>query len=210
MSGYPNLTNMAAGIDTGNYAEIMDEARAALAEIERLTERLAVVNRELAEAQRACDYERQRRQEDEGVWLETRSANERATREIEKLRAIAALNYRRCSDCNGELTACGPMSFDGPSEDCLVCLLRSDITRLRAIVGKLPKTADSVPITPWMNLYSNKVDYDFGCVGLNAEEPESILCRDTRGVEFTLDASDCYSTREAAEAAMKATTKEHT
>jgi len=74
-----------------------------------------------------------------------------------------------------------------------------------AVVAKLPKTADGVPITPDMNLYSTIADYDFGCIAFRYEPDDfQIACRDVRGVDFELRAEQCYSTREAAEAAKEA------
>lgn len=67
--------------------------------------------------------------------------------------------------------------------------------------AKLPRTADNVPVTLGMNLYAPNVDFDFGCLQMNADEDTSILCRDERGVEFSMYTFDCYSTREALEAA---------
>lgn len=39
--------------------------------------------------------------------------------------------WPRCEECGGEITACGPMTIDGPEGDCLVCQLRSEINTLR-------------------------------------------------------------------------------
>lgn len=76
------------------------------------------------------------------------------------------------------------------------------IERLLAVVERLPRTADGVPVVPGMNLYSRRVDYDFGCIAIRVEpESDEIECRDVRGVEFDLPARECYSTRAAAEAA---------
>lgn len=38
------------------------------------------------------------------------------------LRAWEERNKDRCSECNGELSACGDMTSDGPSMDCQTCL----------------------------------------------------------------------------------------
>ena len=77
--------------------------------------------------------------------------------------------------------------------------LQARIDSLQAVVDKLPKTADGVPVVPGMNLYSPIVDYNFGCLSLNADNPDDIACRDERGVEFTLATCDVWSTREAAD-----------
>lgn len=39
------------------------------------------------------------------------------------LRAWEDRNKDRCSECNGELSACGDMTSDGPRMDCKVCQL---------------------------------------------------------------------------------------
>ena len=75
-----------------------------------------------------------------------------------------------------------------------------EIERLRAIVAKLPKTVDGVPITPGMELHFtgcgsvrvNAVRYS-GAVELTTAEAGSTWTK--------FDTSGCYSTREAAEAA---------
>lgn len=64
--------------------------------------------------------------------------------------------------------------------------LIAEVRRLRAIVDKLPKTADGVPITHEMQVWY-----------LIAGEPE--YCR----LNMTIDGSPYYSTREAALAAHK-------
>ena len=38
----------------------------------------------------------------------------------------------RCDVCNAELSACGEMTDDGPSDDCRECQLGSEIATLRA------------------------------------------------------------------------------
>lgn len=80
--------------------------------------------------------------------------------------------------------------------------LRQDIEDLRAIlelVEKLPVTANGVPISLGMNLYSPMADYDFGVLAIRCDPDDPELeCRDVRGVEFRLHARDCYSTALAA------------
>lgn len=77
--------------------------------------------------------------------------------------------------------------------------LEADNERLQAIVDKLPKTADGVPVVPEMPLYmpgSNTVgevnpmtvNDGYSWPNANGSSPASRL-------------DDCYSTREAAEAA---------
>jgi len=79
------------------------------------------------------------------------------------------------------------------------------VTDLLAIVRKLPVTADGVVVVPGMNLYAANVDYDFGVLAV-MDDPDNyeVKCRDTRGVEFSMSACDCYSTRAASEAAREA------
>jgi len=81
-------------------------------------------------------------------------------------------------------------------DDCRQCGGPAGLAELVAIVEKLPKTGDDVPITISMNLFSDGVDYDFGCCAI---DDDGILCRDVRGIEFRMSPEDCYSTREAAE-----------
>lgn len=86
--------------------------------------------------------------------------------------------------------------------------LKAELQRLRAIVDKLPKTADEVPVTPGMRVWHCPDDtmeqiarfnrpycfgwkcYDSGCQGDSSS-----------GTHRNWE--ECYSTREAAEAAAK-------
>lgn len=81
----------------------------------------------------------------------------------------------------------------------------AEIERLHAIVDRLPKTADGVPIAPGDELWC--IDSEDGwegaitvrdveCVGKYGEETSCWLIRSTGRNE--LWAEDCYSTREAA------------
>ena len=87
--------------------------------------------------------------------------------------------------------------------------LEADRDRLAAIVERLPKTADWVPVTPGMTLHHPddittyggviQVDDCITTVLIAVErQPDGLL---GRCVEFS--AADCYSTRELAEAAAK-------
>ncbi len=54
--------------------------------------------------------------------LDTANAANRALRK--------AAHAPRCPECCGELSACGEMTVDGPSDDCVVCQLRAEMRRL--------------------------------------------------------------------------------
>lgn len=77
----------------------------------------------------------------------------------------------------------------------------AEIKRLQAIVDKLPKTADGVPVVPGMVLYSSA----FICGAFRHPETVKGMCAyadpDTSGwMDGELDVHDLYSTQEAAEA----------
>ena len=82
--------------------------------------------------------------------------------------------------------------------------LQADNARLRAIVDKLPKTADGVPVVPGMEVWAKKNPSD-------STVQSFIVCQDSvwasrfggmsRAGAWLI--SKCYSTREAAEAAGK-------
>ena len=48
----------------------------------------------------------------------------------------------RCSECNGELSYCGDMTSDGPSLDCRVCQLESDLSMLRSELARVKEAAE--------------------------------------------------------------------
>ena len=78
----------------------------------------------------------------------------------------------------------------------------AEITRLREIVGKLPSTADGVPIVPGMKVYSahtRTIDTEDGAfqVGRIGDCPGHSI------VPLTKEAGPLYSTREAAALAAK-------
>lgn len=81
----------------------------------------------------------------------------------------------------------------------------SDLSRLaelEAIVDKLPKTADGVPVMPGMTVFFTTGK---GCsVNGIVQHVTSACCGNTSGagLHWWRSTSDCYSTREAAEAAM--------
>lgn len=79
----------------------------------------------------------------------------------------------------------------------------SEIEHLQAIVDKLPKTADGVPIVPGMTV-SVLANYGDGLRihKLVVYDLTSIGCSD--GDRYHWDCHQCYSTREAAEAALDA------
>ena len=69
-----------------------------------------------------------------------------------------------------------------------------EIERLRAIVDKLPKTADGVPVVPGMKLF-------FLCPFENRITSDQVFQDRPEVGGMTIEVSNCYSTREAAEAA---------
>lgn len=73
----------------------------------------------------------------------------------------------------------------------------AEIERLRAIVERLPKTADGVPVTPGMAYWFEYMDTPGEFGQLHASE----IYNCNGDVVFN---TYCYSTREAAEAARKA------
>lgn len=58
-------------------------------------DRVYRASREREDARSERDYERQRRRDDEGVWLETRDANLRAQKQINDLKIALADSLRR-------------------------------------------------------------------------------------------------------------------
>lgn len=129
----------------------------------------------------------------------------RAERDVltKESREVLADNVRLREACKKALTCQASMNSD--VVDLIRRALKSGAVAIAATecpaCAKLPRTADNVPVTLGMNLYAPNVDFDFGCLQMNADEDTSILCRDERGVEFSMYTFDCYSTREALEAA---------
>ena len=75
--------------------------------------------------------------------------------------------------------------------------LRARIAKLEAIVEKLPKTADGVPVVPGQDVF----DYNRYEVFVRHVEMEAFEYDDDGGKCAFGGIHDCYSTREAAEAA---------
>ena len=86
-----------------------------------------------------------------------------------------------------------------------VRLTAEEIDRLRAIVGKLPTTADGVPIAPpGMNLYDSESDDVLEDVqGFQVENKEFIRIYFGPGLSTSVALTRLFSTRAAAEAARK-------
>ncbi len=86
--------------------------------------------------------------------------------------------------------------------------LISEIERLQAIVDKLPRTADGAPVAPGMDVYFCGMDDPRS---MRTETIDSVawtwkgvwLCWRDSPLKPGRMPSDCYSTREAAEAARK-------
>jgi len=89
---------------------------------------------------------------------------------------------------------------------------RADVERLQAIVDRLPKTADGVPLVPGMtvfiphphpsNLITERVVLaPYGTLACLTKEPAHSGCCESATHR---QARECYSTRKAAEAARKA------
>jgi len=75
-----------------------------------------------------------------------------------------------------------------------------EIKRLQAIVDKLPKTSDGVPVVPGMMLWDPVwIDRSFAVHSLDVYCPEAR--RSEWVVEGYVDVSQCFSTQAAAEAA---------
>lgn len=80
-----------------------------------------------------------------------------------------------------------------------------------AVVNRLPRTADGVPIVPGMNLYvydgvDGKVfrdDVGAFMIEIHSEDNHVIHLRDSNGEEWTESPDDCYFARAAAEAREK-------
>ncbi len=90
---------------------------------------------------------------------------------------------------------------------------RAELAKLRAVVGKLPKTADGVPVAPgdtvWYLRYIREPER---CVIAGYSSSDSVCCPDNPGSVYFKPSgfsaiwnwNNAYSTRELAEAAMKA------
>ena len=108
------------------------------------------------------------------------------------------MKVKVCDGC-GDIVAVG--------DDCHRCL-RAEVGRLRAIVEKLPNTADGVPVVPGAKYFL--LEHDRGCLPLVVEG--CCLNVSSQGTPLQLEIYETvspairlpgrlYSTREAAEAA---------
>lgn len=75
---------------------------------------------------------------------------------------------------------------------------RKTIDRLQEIVDRLPKTADGVPITPWMPVW---IICSSGIASVRISWVSADQSRVGTNSGWSAKPSDCYSTREAAEKA---------
>lgn len=75
--------------------------------------------------------------------------------------------------------------------------LRTEIERLRAIVDKLPQTADGMPVVPGMRVWRLEHPTTLGHVVMSVRKGSV----DLNGMGTVFQASSLYSTRNAAEAA---------
>lgn len=87
--------------------------------------------------------------------------------------------------------------------------LLDEVKRLREIVGKLPKTADGVPVAPGMELFhccgkrlSNAMFFQSACYF--GDNPQKCFHDDNSGARRIAEWCDVYSTRESAQAAKEA------
>ena len=84
-------------------------------------------------------------------------------------------------------------------DDVLLVRACDEIERLRAIVDKLPKTADGVPVLPGMTLWDSVwINKPFVVHSLLVFCPEAARSEWTTN-DGEVDPGQCYSTREAAE-----------
>jgi len=88
------------------------------------------------------------------------------------LRDAARVPEERCAECNGELSACGEMTPNGPSMDCEVCILRSTLEevcaerdRLQAALAQPTPTEVSVDLDKFSNMMRLPAQHadDAGC-----------------------------------------------
>jgi len=105
--------------------------------------------------------------------------------EIERLRA----QHRHCEHCGGTWLD------DGVNAGCYC----REIERLRAIVDRLPKTADGMPITPGMKVWFQRSRNHGWEVTAELVGGYWDTFKDWHCIDF--DGQRCFSTREAAEAA---------
>ena len=120
----------------------------------------------------------------------------------------------KCPRCGGAVRSikhyvatyeCGSRETPTYFEKSLLCshnVLQAECASLRAIVAKLPTTADGVPVVPGMTLYSSQ----FICG--HFRHPETVISLSAQAdpdqsgwADGELDEGTLYSTREAAEQA---------
>ncbi len=110
----------------------------------------------------------------------------------EALDEIERLNLELAQGKYREGAVCGYCSHSGS-------LMLAKIERLQAIIDKLPKTADGVPVVPGMILFDPVwIDRHFPI------EELLVYCPDATRSEWhdgEVDVSQCYSTKAAAKAA---------
>jgi hypothetical protein len=128
---------------------------------------------------------------DEIEWLEMKLAERDAL--IAELEQMVAIETKR----SGE-------QAEWPGKEPLIEeVLVDEIARLRAIVAKLPKTADGVPVVPgsivyrWSDMHEQLLECE---VSTFQRWDDAYMPAVTRG-NFQTNALWCYSTREAAEKA---------
>ena len=92
-----------------------------------------------------------------------------------------------------------------------IARLETEIADLRAVVDKLPKTADGVPVVPGMVLHERIGDTIHGPLNVVNVGYDFTLCRYGPDdiMATTVQREFSYSTRAAAEAAHQKGTKEH-
>lgn len=119
--------------------------------------------------------------------------------EVERLRADDA-KCGTCDLCNKPVMESDQWHCDNPETD-PIRHVECEIARLRAIVDKLPKTADGVPVVPWMRLFVPEFEggvSEISVVGTWEKRSTSSLPLPVYHGERA-----CYSTRSAAEAAAR-------
>ncbi len=126
------------------------------------------------------------------------------------MKTMGIEDYVACPSCGVhpvERNASG--SLITPHEPGDRICLKNQIARLQAIVDKLPKTMDGVPVIfgdfVWKKRGGEMLT---GTIGSDCELGRSMVdvCNadlPTADNDVTLEISECYSTREAAEAAQK-------
>ena len=91
---------------------------------------------------------------------------------------------------------CGWVEESGYAHDCRA-VLHKEIERLQAIVDRLPKTADGVPVVPYVSVVWANPMYFGHVIPKHVNDDGAIWLCGNGGPPV----SQCYSTPEAAEAA---------